>query len=82
MNLRHRMMNLVCIQSFADSQIRRVRHVDAEELVSNGHAIYVPRNLWRANTTHEQRVANASAHSFRTKKGANRGKKQARFQSL
>jgi hypothetical protein len=70
------MMNLVCIQT-ADG-VQRIRHVDAEELVNGGHAIYVPKHVWRANTNHKQRVRNAAIHSFRTKKGMGRGQKASR----
>lgn len=78
MNVKHGMMNLVCIQRFDSDKVERIRHVDAEELVLGGHAIYTPKHIWRAQTDHKHRVRNATIHSYRVKKGMHRGKRQTR----
>lgn len=78
MNVKHRMMNLVCIQRFDSDKVERIRHVDAEELVNGGQAIYVPNHIWRSQTNHKQRVRNSAIHSYRVKNGMHRGKRQAR----
>jgi hypothetical protein len=74
MKLSHRMMNLVCIKTVSDGRIQRIRHIEAEEQVNNGDAIYVPCRVWRDATTHEQRVNNARIHTYRRKKGSGRGR--------
>lgn len=73
MKIANRMMNLVCIRS-NDGSLQRIRHIDAEELVNHGLASYIPRHVYRAATTHEQRVQNARIYTYRRKKGSGRGK--------
>lgn len=77
MKIRHRMMNLVCIQTLSDSTICRIRHADAEELVIAGQAVYVPKHVWRDVTDHKQRVINAHHYVYRAKKGSNRGMRKS-----
>lgn len=75
MNIERRMMNLVCIQTIGSQvQVQRIRHVDAEELVRDGKAIYVSKQVWRNATDHDKRVRNAAAHIYSRKKGSARGR--------
>ena len=78
MNIKNRMMGLVCIQTIGTQvQVQRIRHVDAEELVNDGRAIYVSKQVWRGVTDHDKRVRNAAAHSYSRKKGSGRGKNKS-----